>query len=212
MEQTEKKLAFPYRLQFFAEGDDNGGDNGDNGGGEDEQPTIEELQSRIAIAEAAAEAEKTARQKDKVALDKALKEVARLTKEARANKTEAEIEAENKRLEAERIQEELVELRDYRKRNEAKDRYLAQGMTPENASKAADAEVTGNMDALAEVQRQHTDALIKAKEVEWKKSRPDANVGAGGAWASMTREEIMAIEDDAERQKAIAANHEKFGF
>ena len=35
---------------------------------------------------------------------------------------------------------------------------------------------------------------------------------AGGGKASKTKEEIMAIKDTTERQKAIAENHELFGF
>lgn len=41
-----------------------------------------------------------------------------------------------------------------------------------------------------------------------KTSTPPTNNGGG----KMTKEEIMKIEDDGERQKAIAENHELFGF
>ncbi len=210
MEMTEKELAFPYRLQFFAEGDEpNGGNEGGEGGNE---PTIEELKAEIASQKDLLENAEKLRQKEKAALDKALKEVARLTKESRANKTEAEIEAENKRVEFENLQEENKELRAYKQLNEARERYLLQGMNADTAKKAAEAEVNGDMDALVAIQKEHTDAMIKAKEAEWKKSRPDANVGTGNSWQSMTREEILAIEDEKERYNAIAANREKFGF
>lgn len=205
--EIKEKNQRPFNLQFFAEGDPDSTPDGN--GGEDDAPTIEELQSQLAIATGKAEETEKLRQKDKAALDKALKEVARLTKEARANKTEAEIEAENKRLEAEKVQEELASLREYRRHNEAKERYLLQGMDAENATKAADAEVAGDMDALADIQKRHTESLIKAKEAEWKKNRPNPTVG-DGSYPTMTKEEIFKIEDDQERLKAIAQNMSLF--
>lgn len=216
MKEMEKNL-LPLNLQFFADDPGNAGDgagnppdnDGGDGGNDGGELTIEELKAQLEISKNAAEASEKARKKDKEALDRALKDVARLKKEAMANKTDAEIEAENKRLEAEKLQEELTELRDYKQRNEAKERYLMQGMNPEMAQKAAEAEVTHDMDSLMEIQKQHTEALIKAKEAEWKKTRPQANVG-DGSYPNMTKEEIMAIEDDGERQKAIAANMHLF--
>ena len=206
---NEKKLIFPYRLQFFAEGDDTGATD-DNGGDGNTEPTLEELKAELAMQKDLAENAEKNRQRDKAALDKALKEVARLTKESRANKTEAEIEAENKRIEFENMQEEMKELRAYKQLNEAKERYLLQGMDAETAQKAAEAEVNHDMDALVGIQKAHTEAMIKAKEAEWKKSRPNATVGTG-SYSSMTKEEILAIEDDDERIRAIAQHPEFFG-
>ena len=110
-----------------------------------------------------------------------------------------------KQIEAEEARKAYIsELEGYKQKNEAKERYLLQGMAPELAIKAAEAEVTGDMDALADIQKQHTDALIKAKEAEWKKSRPPVNAGEGGT--TMTKEQIHAIKDPTERQMAIAQN------
>ena len=170
--------------------------------------TIEKLRAELEAEKAASEAEKAQRQKDKAALDKALKDVARLTKENRAKMSEAEIEAQEKRIEAERLQEELTGLREYKRKNEAKERYLLQGMSAELATEAADAEVAGDMDKLADIQKRHTDDLLKAKESEWKASRPQVNAGAGSS--SMTKEEIMAIKDPVARREAIARNIEQF--
>lgn len=64
------------------------------------------------------------------------------------------------------------------------------------------------------------DKLIENIKTEWadfitttetrgaKTSTPPTNNGGG----KMTKAEIMKIEDDGERQKAIAENHELFGF
>lgn len=202
----KKSALMPYKLQFFAEGE--GESEGENNEVK-ETLTVEELQTQLEIQKNAAENAEAMRKKDKEALDKALKEVARLTKEARANKTEAEIEAENKRVEAEAIKEELSNLREYKRKTEAKERYLMQGMTPEMATKASEAEVAGDMDALTILQRQHTEGLIKAKEAEWKKTMPNPSVGIG-SYPAMTKEEILQIEDTEERVLAIAQHPELF--
>ena len=204
----EKKFLMPFNLQFFAEGDDAGNDDGADDG--NKEPTVEELKAQLEEQKALAENAEKIRQKDKAALDKALKEVARLTKESRANKTEAEIEAENKRVEFEKMQEELSELREFKQLKEAQERYLIQGMDAETAKKAAEAEVNHDMDALVQIQKAHTEALLKAQEAEWKKSRPGASVGSG-SFPAMTKEEILAIEDDDERVRAIAQHPEFFG-
>ena len=175
---------------------------------ETQEVTIDKLKAELEAERAATKAEKAQRQKDKVALDKALKDVARLTKENREKMSEAEIEAQEKRLEAEHMQEELSELREYRRKNEAKERYLLQGMTAELAVEAAEAEVAGDMDKLADIQHKHTDSLLKAKEAEWKASRPRVNAGDGSV--SMTKEEIMAIQDPVARREAIARNIDQF--
>ena len=80
-----------------------------------------------------------------------------------------------------------------------------QGMAPEMADKAAQAEIDNDMDALATIQKQYTDAALKAAKAEWQKSIPEANRGTGNA-PTMTKEEIFAIKDPAARQRAIAAN------
>ena len=177
---------------------------------ENETPeaAVERLKAELEAERAVSKAEKTQRQKDKAALDKALKDVARLTKESREKMSEAEIEAQEKRLEAERLNEEIEELRAYKHKNEAKERYLLQGMSPELAIEAAEAEVAGDMDKLADIQHKHTDAILKAKEAEWKASRPRVNAGDGSV--SMTKEEIMQISDRKQRLEAIARNIDQF--
>ena len=175
---------------------------------ESAEEAVERLKAELEAERAVSKAEKSQRQKDKAALDKALKDVARLTKENREKMTEAEIEAQEKRLEAERAQEELADLRAYKQKNEAKERYLLQGMSAELAIEAADAEVAGDMDKLADIQRKNLEAQIKAKEAEWKATRPRLNAGDGSV--SMTKEEIMAIKDTVQRREAIARNIDLF--
>ncbi len=53
------------------------------------------------------------------------------------------------------------------------------------------------------------DFIVTAKETGVNSANPPAN---NGGKSTMTKAEIMAIKDTVERQKAIAANHELFGF
>lgn len=150
-------------------------------------------------------------QKMKKELDKALKEKGEVTKALRAKQTAAELEDEAKREEEERHQAYVMELEEFKRKTEAKERYLMQGMSVEMATKAADAEVSGDMEALTDIQRQHTEATLKAARAEWQKSIPQPNFGTG-EYSSMTKKEILSIKDTAERQKAILANRQMFGI
>lgn len=150
-------------------------------------------------------------QKMKKELDKALKEKGEVTKALRAKQTAAELEDEAKREEEERHQAYVMELEEFKRKTEAKERYLMQGMSVEMATKAADAEVSGDMEALTDIQRQHTEATLKAARAEWQKSILQPNFGTG-EYSSMTKKEILSIKDTAERQKAILANRQMFGI
>lgn len=193
----------PLNLQFFAEDAGDEGTGAEDGGNaepetNDEPPakTYEDALSEIAAAKAESKKMKAER-------DAALKKAGDATKQLRAKMSEAELEAEQKAADDEAKQAHLKELETYKAQNEALKRYRMQGMSDELAEKAAKAEIDGDMDALADIQRQHTQALIKEKEAEWKASRPRVNVGDDDD-SSMTKEEILAIKDRDERQKAIA--------
>lgn len=170
----------------------------------DTAPNMDTLMAEIARM-------KVSEQKMKKELDKALKEKGEVTKALRAKQTAAELEDEAKREEEERHQEYVMELEEFKRKTEAKERYLMQGMSVEMATKAADAEVSGDMEALTDIQRQHTEATLKAARAEWQKSIPQPNFGTG-EYASMSKKDIMAIKDTAERQKAILANRHMFGI
>ena len=52
---------------------------------------------------------------------------------------------------------------------------------------------------------------VKEAKAEWQKSIPQPNFGTG-EYSSMSKKDIMAIKDTAERQKAILANRQMFGI
>lgn len=155
----------------------------------EEEPTKEvTIESLMAeIAELKAQQSKT-----KGALDKALKEKGDLTKQYREVLTEAQqakIDKEN----ADEEQRNYVKgLEEYKAKAEAKARYALMGMNAEMAEKAAEAEISGDMDALAMIQKQNTEALIKQKQVEWMGSRQPINAGTGEE-CNVTKEQFSKM-------------------
>ena len=61
--------------------------------------------------------------------------------------------------------------------------------------------------AIANIIENEKSKAVKIAQAEWMKSRPPVNNGSGVA---MTKEQILAIQDQAERQRMIAANMELF--
>lgn len=111
--------------------------------------------------------------KNKIALDKALHNNGELTKQLRAKMTAQEQEDEAKRIEAENFKNHMAELEAFKKKAEAKERYLTMGMSPDFAKEAAEAEVNGDMDELTSIYKRYNEASLKAHQDEWLKSRPE---------------------------------------
>lgn len=172
-------------------------------GAENSEPevTMESLMEKIASLE-------VENKRNKAALDKALKEKGDITKQYREVLTETQQAKIDKETADEEHRQYVESLELFKAKAEARARYALQGMSEEMAVKAAEAEISGDMDGLAMIQKQHTEAIIKAKEAEWLKSRPQVN--AGGQYSSMTKEQIMAIQDRSERMRAIAQNQNLF--
>lgn len=168
-------------------------------------PSIEDLLAKLAEKDKLLAEKDAAYKKLKVANDKTSKSEAELKRQIAA-RLSAEEQAEiAQKEENDAKNAEFERLQAFERKTLAKDRYILQGMTPEMASEAAEAEVSGDMDKLAEIQKKHTETVLKSAEAEWKESIPQLQVGTG-EYASMTKEEILAIKDDNERQKAIAQN------
>ena len=150
-----------------------GGEGGGNDG--DDKPVT--LESMIAeIAGLRAENAKT-----KAALDKALHNNGELTKQLRAKMTASEQEEQAKKEQEEAQRNRLKELEDFKKRAEARERYMSViGMSADLAKEAAEAEVKGDMDALASVYKRQQDLKLKENDDEWNKRRPDPSVGHEG--------------------------------
>lgn len=176
----------------------------DNQPEENNEPevTMESLMEEIARL-------KTSEQKTKLALDKALKEKGDLTKQYREVLTESQQAKIDKETADEEHRQYVSELEAFKRKTEAKDRYLMQGMSADMAEKAAEAEVSGDMDALADIQKQHTETVLKNAKTEWQKSIPQLQFGVDGN-STMTKEQILGIKDEQERIRAIAKNINQF--
>lgn len=152
--------------------------------------------------------------RNKKARDKALSEVGEYKKQLRAKMT-ADEQAEIERQEAEAEQKAYVaSLEAYKKKSEATARYALQGMNQEMATQAADAEISGDMDLLADIQRKHAQQMVKDAQAEWLKSRPELNAG-GGSGAKVTQEQFDKMgmiertklyNESPEVYKALLAN------
>lgn len=154
---------------------------------ENNGPTIEEL--TIQLAQANAE-----KQKYKNSIDKLTKSNGDLTKQLREKMTAEEQLSAAKAEEDEAQKAYVKELEEYKRKSEAKNRYMSiQKMDADTAEKAAVAEVTGDYEALSTIQQQFTEASLKAKEAEWIKNRPFVNAGVGGEETSVTKEQFDAL-------------------
>ena len=195
----------PINLQFFAEDAAEGADGGSVSTDGDDKSEPDEGEPSKSYEDALSEiaAAKAEAKKLKAERDAALKKSGEISKQLRAKMSEDELKAEQDAQAKEEYEAHVKELEQYKAENEALKRYRLQGMTDDLAAKAAKAEIEGDMDALADVQKQHTQSLIKAKEAEWKASRPRVNVGDDED-SSMTKEEILAIQDRDERTRMIA--------
>lgn len=162
--------------------------------------TIESLMAEIAKLKADGV-------KTKAALDKALKEKGDITKQYREVLTEAQQAKIDKETADEEHRQYVESLEQFKAKAEAKARYALQGMSEEMALKAAEAEIAGDMDELAIIQKQHTEAVIKAKQAEWLKSRPPVNAGQGNG--ALTKEQFDKM-NFVEKSKLFRENQAEY--
>ena len=166
----------------------------------EETPTVEELMAQLAEAKATGA-------KQKQALDKALREKGEITKALRAKQT-AEERATEEKEEAERLQPQKYEQVE-KELNHMKAVSAYKSLSTEKAvENLIDAISDGDHNAVAALIENEVKSAVAKAEAEWKKSRPRVNVG--GSYTGMTKDQIMQIEDRAERRKAIAMNQELF--
>lgn len=144
-------------------------------------------------------------EKIKSALDKALKEKGDITKQLRAKQSEDE------RISAEQAEAQRIRDEEYESAIAELNRMKAVGAYKNISEKAVDALITAVSEAdhiaIAEIIDKEIKSAVKIAETTWMKSRPA--IGSN-SYSSMTREQIMAIPDREERQRAIAMNLDLF--
>ena len=169
----------------------------DNTGGN--TPSVEELMAQLAQANAD-------RDKYKNANDKLSKEAAETKRQLRAKQTAEEQEAEAK-AEAQRLADEEREaMRKELNHIKAVNAYKA--ITEEReVERLIDAVSDADHNAIATIIENQCKKAVAEAEAKWLKDRPNVNTGM---YSNMSREQIMAIPDDAERIRAIAMNKTLF--
>lgn len=164
--------------------------------------TMESLMSEIAKLKADGA-------KTKAALDKALKEKGDITKQYREVLTEAQQAKIDKETADEEHRQYVESLEQFKAKAEAKARYALQGMSEEMALKAAEAEIAGDMDELAVIQKQHTEAVIKEKQAEWLNSRPPVNAGQGNGALTKEQFDKMSLAEKSKLYRENQAEYER---
>lgn len=179
--------------------ENNGTDNQQTTNQQENTPSVDELMAQIASEKARAD-------KNKLELDKALKENSTVKKALREKQTAEEQEAEAK-AEAQRLaDEERESMRKELNHIKAVNAYKA--ISDEKAVESLiDAVSDADHNAIAQIIANECKKAVAEAEAKWLKDRPRVQ---HGQYSSMTKEQIMAIPDDAERIKAIAMNRDLF--
>lgn len=167
---------------------------------QDVNPTTEELQAQLKQALADAK-------KYKDANDKLSKSEAEIKRQLRAKQTAEEQKAEEE-AEAQRIRDEELE-------NTKKELNHMKAVSA--YKEISDEKIVNNLIeaisdkdhvAIAQIIANERKRAVTEAEAQWLKDRPKLNVGQ---YSNMSVEQIMAIQNQDERLKAIAQNRGLFG-
>lgn len=171
--KEDNRTIMPLNLQFFAEEGQDGTapeekpDDGKKPEGEKKELSTQDLLVELA--------------RYKRSVDKLTKENGELNKKYRATLSEQE-QASLEKAEAEAAKDErLKELERKDKVHDLTENFMDLGYSKELAKKAAEAQVDGDTATLFKIQQEVQDSLLKAKEAEWLKSRPEINSGSGSS-------------------------------
>ena len=162
-------------------------------------PTVEDLMAQLAQANAD-------RDKYKNANDKLSKEAAETKRQLRARQTAEEQEAEAKAEQQRLADEEFESMRKELNHIKAVNAYKVISDEKE-VEKLIDAVSDADHAAIANIIENQKKKAVAEAEAKWLKDRPNINTGT---YSTMSKEQIMAIRDDAERVKAIAMNGHLF--
>nr|DAX61284.1 MAG TPA: Major head protein [Bacteriophage sp.] len=135
----------------------------------DPQPNLEEQLQQMRIENA----------KLKKAQEDAATDASNWKKKYNATLSDAEKLAQEKADKEAEKDAELNRLRRESAVSKFEKNFLTLGYSQELAKKAAEAQFDGDTDTLFLVQSQAQEAILKAKESEWFKNRPEVNTGVG---------------------------------
>lgn len=144
----------------------------------------------------------------KETFDKTASELAAAKKKALEQLSEDDRKKQERDNELESLRAECESLKKQSTIAKFKASCIGMGYDEELAQKTAEALANGEADKVLELQATFADAY--AKRVRAGMLGSVTTPPAGSGTKSLTKEEIMAIKDTAERQRAIAAHHELF--
>jgi len=162
---------FPYNLQFFAEGDPEP----EPTPTPDPEPTpepelsAEEQMQQIRIDNA----------RLKKAMDKAASEAASYKKQLNAKMSADEVALQEKAEQEAEREEKFNQLVKENTVNKLAKNYMKLGYPEDKATEAATAQHEGDTEKLFKIQGEIQQLLVKQKEAEWIKSRPQVSSGVG---------------------------------
>lgn len=186
--RKQKFEPLKMNLQLFAKepgGEPTGGDSGnepenevDDDAGGDEQDGEMPPEDDASLAEQLAQL-RVENAKIKKAMDKAASEAAGYKKKLREKQSAEEIALQEKaEKEAER-EEAFQKLLKENTVAKYEKNFLALGYSEDLAAKAANAQYDGDTEELFKIQQNFQNVLLRQKETEWAKSRPDPPAGNG---------------------------------
>lgn len=171
----DKKRTLPMNLQFFAEPSPMPDPDPEPTPEPNPNPTPEpapDVQEQLqALMVENAKLKKAQEKAASEAADYKRKYNATLSEKEQASLEKAEKEAEREEQFQRLVRENQI--------NRFEKNFLLLGYTDKQAHEAAAAQYDGDTDALFKIQSEVQQALIKSKEAEWLKSRPDVNAGHG---------------------------------
>jgi len=171
------------------------------------ETTVETSNEEVETLKAELEKQRAETERFKASVNKLTKEAAERKRADLAKLSEDERRKAEQEEEFARLKEQAEA--DARELNLYKAKTAYKGFDDETIEKIIDSAENKDHASLAAIINKIVDKAVKDKEAEWKKSRPGVFVGEGEP-PKKTKEEIMAITDPTERQKAIAENIELF--
>lgn len=170
-----KNAVLPLNLQFFAESEEEAGAEAESGEAEEQEEEQEQqLSAEEQLQQLMVENIKLKKAQEKAASEAAdykKKYNATLTDKQRADQEKAEKEAEREEQFNKLLKENTV--------TKYEKNFLALGYPEDLANKAAVAQYDGDTESLFKIQSEFQQKLIKDREAEWLKNRPDIQAGNG---------------------------------
>ena len=182
MKENQSTTKIPFNLQFFADPEPTPepGPTPTPEPNPEPQLSLEEQLNQIRLENI----------KLKKATDSATSEAANYKKQLKAKLSADEIALQEKaEKEAER-EEQFNALVKENAVNKLEKSFLTLGYQPDKAKEAAEAQYDGDVDALFKIQSEHQANLVKQKEAEWIKSRPNPQGGNGDDGCPITKEQF----------------------